>query len=361
MQPYTDKFFQQMRADASGSAEVIVPLVLDWVQPRSVVDVGCGTGTWLAMFLKLGVQDVLGVDGDYVDRAMLEIPADRFLPRDLSAPLRLDREFDLVLSLEVAEHLPASSADTFVDSLTRAGPVVLFSAAIPHQGGTSHVNEQWPEYWAELFRRRGYDVYDCVRGRVWHDPRVCYYYAQNALLFVRRGYAGPAEDASHSLRLPQSGGLRDGCPAPLSIVHPHAYVTAAEAADRLRRMAHELSELVPAAEPFILVDLEAFRTLVAAGSRAIPFMERGGEYWGMPADDEAAIHEVERQRAAGVRLIVFLWSAFWCLDDYPAFAAYLRSRFPCVLHSEDLVAFDLTGEGIAVGEPSGPRGETSDA
>jgi len=103
----------------------------------------------------------------------------------LRVPIDLGRHFDLVVSLEVAEHIPHASADTFVDSLVRHGDIVLFSAAIPGQGGTFHVNEQWPEYWGKRFKARGYVGIDCVRPLVWEDPSVDYWYAQNVFLFVR--------------------------------------------------------------------------------------------------------------------------------------------------------------------------------
>lgn len=163
-----------------------MPSVLNLTRPSSVIDVGCGTGTWLSVFASHGVADFLGVDGDYVDRTLLEIPADKFLPYDLSQPLALERQFDLVVSLEVAEHLPPSASDTFVESLARLGPVVLFSAAIPQQGGTDHLNEQWPEYWAERFERQGFLAADAIRPLIWTNENVESWYAQNSLLFVQR-------------------------------------------------------------------------------------------------------------------------------------------------------------------------------
>jgi hypothetical protein len=86
------------------------------------------------------------------------------------------------VSLEVAEHLPESRAASFVADLCRLAPVVLFSAAIPGQGGTGHVNEQWPGYWADLFGARGYSVSGALRWRIWNDCRVCNWYSQNMLV-----------------------------------------------------------------------------------------------------------------------------------------------------------------------------------
>jgi SAM-dependent methyltransferase len=184
--PYTGSYYSALREGALRSARVVVPLVLGLVRPRSVVDVGCGQGVWLAVFREHGALDVVGVDGDYVDREQLEFPAGAFVAHDLTRPLQLARSFHLAVALEVAEHLPAECAGDFVGSLTGLAPVVLFSAAAPFQGGAHHVNEQWPGYWADLFTERDFVPVDCLRRRVWEDGRVEWWYAQNLLVFVRR-------------------------------------------------------------------------------------------------------------------------------------------------------------------------------
>jgi SAM-dependent methyltransferase len=182
---YTADFFAGLRSGAERSAQVIVPLVVNLLHPRSVVDVGCGEGTWLAGFRRLGVEDLLGIDGDYVERDRLQIPHENFQAADLSRPLAVPRTFDLAVSLEVAEHLPQECAALFVESLTRLAPVVLFSAAIPFQGGNHHVNEQWPDKWAELFKRHDYLPVDFIRKRVWKNEAVEWWYTQNTLLFAQ--------------------------------------------------------------------------------------------------------------------------------------------------------------------------------
>jgi hypothetical protein len=153
---------------------------------NSVVDVGCGVATWLRVFEEHGVSDVTGFDGEYVDPNLIEINATNFYAMDLSSPPEWGRTFDLAVSLEVAEHLPAGAADKFVSFLASLAPSVLFSAAIPGQGGRNHVNEQWPDYWVKRFQKHGFVVLDVIREAIWNNENVEPWYAQNTFLFIRQ-------------------------------------------------------------------------------------------------------------------------------------------------------------------------------
>lgn len=209
--PYARDFYEAQEPGSLRSARAILPAVIDAVSPASVLDVGCGTGTWLAAVRELGIGDVVGVDGEYVDRERLSIPEELFLAFDLEQRLELGRRFDLVMTLEVAEHLSPQSADAFVGSLTRHGDVVLFSAAQPEQGGTDHVNEQWPAYWAKLFAAQGFVATDPFRSRFWLDPAVEPWYSQNVLAFVRAERLGDFPVLASAV---VPGGV------PLPLVHP---------------------------------------------------------------------------------------------------------------------------------------------
>jgi SAM-dependent methyltransferase len=223
---YDQAFFDKSLQDTRSSAAAVVPLLVGILRPSSVLDVGCGIGTWSAEFLRAGVPDVIGVDGSYIDRAALAMPPERFVAADLIRPLDLGRRFDLVVSLEVAEHLPESAARTFVGSLTRHGPMVIFSAAIPGQGGTHHINEQWPEYWVELFEAQGFRCLDPIRRELWSDSRVQVCYRQNMLVFAHRDHVLPGSWTGQAV-----------APTPdIGLVHPEVYQFFRDREDDWRRL-----------------------------------------------------------------------------------------------------------------------------
>ena len=326
---YSSEFYENQQEGSRRSANRIVPIVLDLVRPSSVVDVGCGVGTWLAVFAEHGVSEICGIEGANVETTLLQIPQQCFMLHDLTKPLRLGRRFDLVVCLEVAEHLEQEHAATLIDGLTGLGPVVLFSAAIPHQGGTNHVNEQWPEYWASLFAGKGYLAVDCIRDQVWQCDDVEWWYAQNTLLYVE----GEHFERNGALSQSASKSTR----APLSRVHPQKYL---ETTFQLR-LAQEGCAIVPRGESFVLVDDGEYGVNAIPGRSGLPFLERNGLYWGEPADDDEAIRELERLRDAGSGFLIFAWVSFWWLDYYKKFHDYLRSRFKCIKANNCIIAFDI--------------------
>jgi SAM-dependent methyltransferase len=187
-QIYGKRFYARRAGIAASSAARMLQM-LHYVQPyRSVVDVGCGTGSWLKEAKALGADRVLGYDGPWVPEAGhgLVLREDEFVAVDLSACLPLvDDRFDIALCLEVGEHLPLAMAATLVERLCAASDVVVFSAAVPGQGGSGHVNEQLQSWWWLHFRNHGYVCYDLFRPQLWTEPSVNVVYRQNALVYVR--------------------------------------------------------------------------------------------------------------------------------------------------------------------------------
>jgi SAM-dependent methyltransferase len=208
---YTNLFYKGELISSLNSAKHIVPLVMKQLQPKSVIDVGCGAGAFLKVFQDYGVGRIVGVDGDYVPKEMLCIPQENFVAADLTKPLGLDERFDLALCLEVGEHLPPDCAAGLVTTLTSLAPAVLFSAAVPSQCGSHHVNEQWQQFWAGLFNEQGYDPYDTIRWRVWNNNEVDFWYSQNMLLYVSRHAAQKVESLDAELTIP------------LDVVHPRLF------------------------------------------------------------------------------------------------------------------------------------------
>jgi hypothetical protein len=183
---YTDNFFSFHLQNSVSSAEEVIPVVMRYVQPASVIDIGCGIGTWLKVWKSKGVKDIAGVDGSYVKMDELLIDKTEFTPFDLATGYSKSRKYDLVSSLEVAEHIRPDAAGIFVESLCKLGDVILFSAAIPGQEGTLHINEQYPGYWVKQFAKQGFVPVDCIRQQIWENEKIAWWYRQNIMFFVKK-------------------------------------------------------------------------------------------------------------------------------------------------------------------------------
>lgn len=181
---YDQEFYSRQIDQSLQSARIVAPLVMRLAKIGSVIDVGCGLGGWLRAFAENGVALLRGIDGSYVDQSSLYVPSECFTPMNLTEPIKMNEHFDLALCLEVAEHLPGQFSAQLVRGLTDLAPIVLFSAAVPGQGGTGHVNEQWPEYWRNLFKERGFAMLDPIRPVVREDHRIEWWYRQNMVMFA---------------------------------------------------------------------------------------------------------------------------------------------------------------------------------
>jgi hypothetical protein len=187
---YNEEFFSSLSASSVKSATEVIPVILNYFRPHSVVDLGCGTGAWLSVWEKNGVTDILGIDGEYINAEQLLIQKDKFMKADLESKIILPKKYELAMSLEVAEHIKPEHAEDFIHSICNMSDVVLFSAAIPHQEGILHYNEQYPGYWINLFARHDFSPYDCIREKIWNNNIINACYRQNMLFFIKNNSAG---------------------------------------------------------------------------------------------------------------------------------------------------------------------------
>lgn len=213
---YDNRFFDEIKDESYNSAKEVAPIIFSIINPKNIVDLGCGAGYWLKAFKEFSpCIKIKGIDGDYIDRGLLCIANDEFQPMDLTNPITIDEKYELAMSLEVAEHLPENKAKQFVNSLTQLSDIVLFGAAIPGQPGVNHINGQYPEYWASHFKDNGYVCVDILRPRIWTNKKIEPYYRQNMLFFINK--------ASIDKYPIINSFYIDSCKIqpPLNIVHPH--------------------------------------------------------------------------------------------------------------------------------------------
>ena len=180
---YDDSFYASESKSSLSAAEQIVPIIYEMFKPTSVIDIGCGVGSFLKEFHKLGVE-IKGMDGDYVPRDKLAIDQEFFSPADLSKSYYNDEKYDLVMTLEVAEHIDGQNADQFIVNLCKFSNIVVFSAAIPYQGGDHHVNEQPQSYWVNKFISNKFIPVDVIRPLIWNNTTIDFWYKQNMLVFI---------------------------------------------------------------------------------------------------------------------------------------------------------------------------------
>lgn len=214
MAAYDQDFIRYAAQSSAYAARAVTGRLMADLAVASVLDVGCAAGTWLRVWGEQGAATLHGVDGDYVDRALLEIRPEQFTSSDLNEPFDLGRRFDLVQSLEVAEHVRPENSAIFVDNLARhAERFVLFSAAPPGQGGEHHVNERPLDDWRRLFEAHGFVALDAVRPAILHDPQVSFWYRYNTLLYVREAAFDALPETLKASRLPAGRPVPDLSPA----------------------------------------------------------------------------------------------------------------------------------------------------
>ena len=213
---YDRKFFAKTYSANRRSAEVVLSILFRILDIRSVVDIGCGVGTWLEAAQNLGAETVLGFDGPWLKEEYKIIERGAIITQNLEEKIEVNSKFDLAISMEVAEHLSADRAEGLVEDLCSSSDLVLFSAAIPGQGGRNHINERWQSYWAGNFQKNGFIAYDFVRPKIWCREDIQSYYRQNIVIYCR------AESAANTAMLSVASAVTDF--RQLDIVDPEIFV-----------------------------------------------------------------------------------------------------------------------------------------
>ena len=225
---FGSRYEHDERLHNTRDADILVPFFIKHTSPNSVVDVGCGLGTFLHVFKQKGVADVLGIEGKWLDKSKSLLSSKELITANLEEPVFLERKFDLALCLEVAEHLKEDAADQLVETLVSTSDYIIFSAAIPFQGGQNHINEQWSSWWEKKFNSHGYSFYDVIRSEFWDRKDLFYWYKQNMFLII-------SDKVDHQFK--KENKIKD-------LVHPELYLSRAGKLNKIVTGRHDLPSLL---------------------------------------------------------------------------------------------------------------------
>lgn len=209
----------------------LVPLFYKYFKPGSVLDLGCGIGNFLYSFKTAGVTDVLGIDGPWSKNSLQMLSPNELLLQNLSEPINVSKKYDLAMSLEVAEHLEEIHADKIIADLTRFSDLIIFSAALPDQGGQNHLNEKWPSYWVEKFNAHDFVCFDAIRPLIWNNENIKFWYRQNIFIAAKNSNLAQIENIHRSFPFLQG---RENIVLPM--IHPLQFDLKIKRIDRLVRM-----------------------------------------------------------------------------------------------------------------------------
>lgn len=184
---YDSSFFKNLEKTAFDSSLQLIPLILSKFKSKSIIDIGCGNGIWLKTIEQFGIKNYLGIDGEYVKKDIFYADYSKFIQGNLEEEVNLNKKFDLAICLEVGEHLLDKYSTNLVKTIINHSDLVIFSAAIPGQSGTNHINEQWQSYWAKKFNDFGYEPLDMIRPIIWNNFNVSYWYRQNIVVYKKTG------------------------------------------------------------------------------------------------------------------------------------------------------------------------------
>jgi SAM-dependent methyltransferase len=180
------KYYHDSEVHNLEAPKEIVPILCKMFEPKSVVDVGCGLGTFLKVFSDFGISEITGFEGEWLIEKKLYVPKEKVKIVDLETNNWAKGWFDLAVSLEVAEHLNSTVETEFVRNLTSLSEVIVFSAALEGQGGQNHINEKPLESWIRIFNQCGYHFFDVFRMQFWNSKNINWWYKQNMFLVLKK-------------------------------------------------------------------------------------------------------------------------------------------------------------------------------
>lgn len=206
---YPSKFYSLRDRQTRYTCSAVYPILFKHLRASditSVVDIGCGTATWLSAIREFNPSCSLhGFEGPWLPRknqeqileAGIKLTISNFSDSSLYPSIV---SADLCICLEVLEHIPIDLHPAFIERFLSGSSNILFSCAPPYQGGSGHVGERSLSNLLPIFRDLGYSVCDLFRDKIWTDNQIPFWYRQNLVLFSRV--------------------IPDYLPLPLDIIHP---------------------------------------------------------------------------------------------------------------------------------------------
>jgi len=185
---YKERFFAR-RDSLSWRAKPVCDAIVTVINPKSVIDVGCGIGDYVAYFANNFNVSAWGIEGSI--NAVKYFKHPHIFVRDLRDEIKLDMSFDLVVCFEVAEHIEPKYANQFLRNLVTFSDHILMSAASPNQGGHYHVNCQPREYWVKRMNHFGYKHNDIIVNMIrtlwapWQKKKEMSSYYHNLFYFEK--------------------------------------------------------------------------------------------------------------------------------------------------------------------------------
>ncbi len=188
---YNDKYYERHFAQYRKWENKIGEYLYEELKPNSVLDLGCGVGSYLEGFLNAGCKNLLGIELSFsdVEKYIVEDIRSHIIEGDVTTSLNLNRKFDCVISFEVGEHIAPYGTEKFIDNLILCSDrYIILTAAPPGQRGTGHINLRSKDFWIESIVSKGFlyreDLVEKYRVK-WKEFNVEKYILNNLMVFKK--------------------------------------------------------------------------------------------------------------------------------------------------------------------------------